>query len=73
MSNSLRMIGVILIASCTCIGLLSVFEVIPTDALPKSAGQLALGAAGLVAAVLAFKLASAGKPNVNDTEPPPQL
>lgn len=73
MSNSMRMIGVILIACFTCVGLLSIFDVIPTDALPKSAGQLALGAAGLVAAILAFKLVSAGRPNVNDTEPPPQL
>lgn len=73
MSSSVRMIGVILIASLACIGLLSVFEVIPTDALPKAGGQLALAAAGLVAVVLAFKLVSAGKPNVNDTEPPPQL
>ncbi|MDZ4084520.1 MAG: hypothetical protein U1E10_16365 [Bdellovibrionales bacterium] len=73
MSTSVRMIGVILIASFACIGLLSVFEVIPTDALPKAGGQLALGAAALVGAVLAFKLVSTGKPNVNDTEPPPQL
>ncbi len=73
MSNSLRLIGVILIASFTCIGLLSIFDVIPTDTLPKAAGQIALGAAAFIAAIVAFKLVSAGRPNVNDTEPPPQL
>lgn len=73
MSNSLRIIGVILIACFTMIGLLSIFEVIPSDSIPKSAGQLALGAAGLVAAILAVKVTTSGRPNVNDTEPPPSL
>lgn len=67
------MIGFILVVSFTCIGLLSIFELIPAETLPKSAGQLALGAAALGAMVLALKLVSHGKSSVNDTEPPPPL
>lgn len=73
MSSSLRVLGAIVIAGLSVFGLLAVFEVIPQDTLPKSAGQIALGAGVLLAAVLGFKMLSLGRGEIDKTEPPPQL
>lgn len=73
MSSSLRILGAMVVAGLALFGLLAVFGVIPNEALPHSAGQFALGAAIVLAAILGFKLMSAGRPDLDKTEPPPQL
>ena len=73
MSSSIRIVGAIVIAGLAIFGLLSVFGVIPAEALPHSAGQFALGGAVVLAAILGFKLMSTGRQDLNKTDPPPQL
>lgn len=73
MSSSFRVVAAILVAGLMVFGILTVFEIIPTDTLPKSAGQMALGAGVILAAILGFKLLSLGRGDLDKTEPPPQL
>ncbi len=73
MSSSIRALGMIVVACLAVFGLLSVFGIIPPETLPQSAGQIALGAAVVLAAILGFKLLSLGHRNLDKTEPPPQL
>lgn len=73
MSSSLRILGALVVVGLSVFGLLAVFGVIPADSVPQSAGHLALGTGVLLAAILGFKLLSAGRPDLDKTEPPPQL
>lgn len=73
MSATLRILGAFVIAGLAVFGLLAVSGVIPADALPASAGQFALVAAIILGAILGFKLLSAGRADLEKTEPPPPL
>jgi hypothetical protein len=76
MKATLKLLGVIAILAFTCLGLLSVFEIIPYETLSASVGKvvLGLGVLGLGAAALSLLGGGTRKSsNGSGTEPPPVL
>ena len=72
MKNSVKAILVIVVLCLSLVGLLSIFEIIPKDQLPKLLVQLFLAAGVLLGAAVVLGLLS--KSGGSDkTEPPPTL
>ena len=73
MSTSLRLLGAIAIVCAAVLGLGFVFGYITEEFLMQNSMKLGLGLVVLFAAVLGFRMLTAGRGNAGDTEPPPTL
>ena len=73
MSNSIRMIAILVLVCVTGLGVMLAFGLLGQDQFLQTAGKVLAGAGVLLLAGFALTAVSGGTKSTDQTEPPPRL